>query len=203
METRRNPTGIADELSITKAAAWAWYQRGSGSDDGSPAPEYDAARSRRPAPKPSRYKVEAIRTSQPAMEGSNSSPRPLLNPFHNEHNISHLLDRYEIERIRRQLDSFREASIGESGIVSGFVGGHRSRRGVVSQPETDMSEMKKKEKKTRERMAWFSWLRHGTTCGGSRADVVEQLTIGFRNRRPLEEHGTAVDIANRPLRNHS
>ncbi|KAL6959612.1 hypothetical protein U1Q18_039766 [Sarracenia purpurea var. burkii] len=202
METRRKPRGIADELSITKAAAWAWYQRGSGSDVGNPAPEYDPARTRRSAPQSSRYKVEAIRTSQPAMEGSNS-PRPLLNPFHNEDNISHLLDRYEIERIRRQLDSFREASNGESGIVSGFVGGHRIRRGVVSLPETDMGEMKKKKKKNRERMMWFSWLRHGRTCGGSTDDVVEQLTRGFRNRRPPEEHGTAVDIANRPLRNHS
>ncbi|GAY43702.1 hypothetical protein CUMW_076500 [Citrus unshiu] len=60
---KKKPRSSTDELAVVKAAAWAWYQRGSGSE-GKPMGDFDVARTRRVVYKPSRYKLEAMRISE-------------------------------------------------------------------------------------------------------------------------------------------
>ncbi|PIN11940.1 hypothetical protein CDL12_15449 [Handroanthus impetiginosus] len=79
-----------DELALVKSAAWARYHHNSGSETRS-LRESDVWRSTKIEPKPSRYKLEALRS---ARESSNYS----------------LLDNYEIERISKQLDHYIESS---------------------------------------------------------------------------------------------
>lgn len=87
---KKSETMIIDESGLAKSAAWAWYEHGSGSY-GRPVQEVDVWRAKT-EPKPSRYKLEALRNLQ-RDEASNS-----------------LLDNYEIERISKQLDRYIEAS---------------------------------------------------------------------------------------------
>ncbi|XP_057807262.1 uncharacterized protein LOC131021937 [Salvia miltiorrhiza] len=93
-KARKSETMIVDESGLAKSAAWAWYERGSGSD-GRPIKEVDVWMSK-PEPKPSRYKLEALRNLQ-RDQHINSSKNSLL-------------DNYEIERISKQLDRYIEAS---------------------------------------------------------------------------------------------
>lgn len=90
MSSSAAATAADDELAMAKAAAWAWYQHGSGSDDRT-ARESDlgwevgaAAKARRQ--RPSRYKLEALAAVE---ELGPAVP---------------LLDVYEIERITRELE---------------------------------------------------------------------------------------------------
>ncbi|GKV00216.1 hypothetical protein SLEP1_g12949 [Rubroshorea leprosula] len=83
-----------DELAAVKAAAWAWYERGSGSQ-GKPIREYDiTARAQSAVLRPSRYKLEAM------LAAENSSLT--ASPVHSCANS--LLDAYEIESISKHLD---------------------------------------------------------------------------------------------------
>ncbi|KAL8532340.1 hypothetical protein ACS0TY_008802 [Phlomoides rotata] len=91
---KRKPRGsesVVDELALAKSAAWAWYERGSGSD-GRSFREVDAWCSKTD-PKPSRYKLEALRNVQADQRSKNS-----------------LLDTYEIERISNHLQHYIESS---------------------------------------------------------------------------------------------
>ncbi|KAE9450096.1 hypothetical protein C3L33_18001, partial [Rhododendron williamsianum] len=81
---------FTDELAVTRAAAWAWYQRGSGSEP-KPASEFGLTRTHHRVPNPTRYKLEA--------ERSRSST--------SDHG-SHLLDSYEIDSISRHLERYIE-----------------------------------------------------------------------------------------------
>lgn len=83
----------ADESALAKSAAWAWYEHGSGSDRRS-LREVDVWSSKTD-PKPSRYKLEALRNVQDVDASSKNSL---------------LLDSYEIERISKQLNQYIEAS---------------------------------------------------------------------------------------------
>ncbi|KAJ6827022.1 serine/arginine repetitive matrix protein 1-like [Iris pallida] len=76
--------GAADELSLVKAAAWAWFQHGSGCSHSKPVDDglTRTRTRRRPGdPRPSRHRLETL--SPPG---------------------SHLLDRYEIEQITKELN---------------------------------------------------------------------------------------------------
>ncbi|MBA0548212.1 hypothetical protein Golob_019322 [Gossypium lobatum] len=87
------------DLEFVKAAAWAWYQRGS---SGSPMaiPEFDVLRTRRaPGPGPSRYKLEAMRNSKKNSMGS---------PTTTTHNS--LLDPWEVQSISKRLDHLIQLS---------------------------------------------------------------------------------------------
>ncbi|GLT57660.1 hypothetical protein SLA2020_306170 [Shorea laevis] len=90
MEKKRS----TDELIAVKAAAWAWYERGSGSE-GKRIPEYDiTARAQSAVLRPSRYKLEAML----AAENSSLTASPVRSYANS------LLDAYEIESISKQLD---------------------------------------------------------------------------------------------------
>lgn len=86
-----------DELVLVKAAAWAWYQHGSG-NEGRPGREFGVARSGATrSPRPSRYQLEALaRVSRSPEPGPGTS--------------TSLLDLYEIERITRELNRLIAAS---------------------------------------------------------------------------------------------
>lgn len=84
---RKKPQETTDELAIVKAAAWAWYQHGSGSE-GKAKCEFDIARSQRVA-RPSRYKLEAMRMAKESPAIHTNKP---------------LLDTYEVQSLSRQLD---------------------------------------------------------------------------------------------------
>ncbi|TKY47388.1 hypothetical protein E2542_SST29448 [Spatholobus suberectus] len=84
---RKKPQDNTDELAIVKAAAWAWYQHGSGSE-GKAKTEFDVTRAQR-VPRPSRYKLEAMRMAKEVPSIHTNKP---------------LLDTYEVQCISRQLD---------------------------------------------------------------------------------------------------
>ncbi|EHA8587222.1 hypothetical protein COCNU_scaffold001635G000010 [Cocos nucifera] len=101
MDWRKRMTSAAsaeeDELALVKAAAWAWYQRGSG-NEGRPGREFGIARGGTAcSPRPSRYQLEAL-----AKVSGSREPGPGTS--------NSLLDLYEIERITRELDRLIAAS---------------------------------------------------------------------------------------------
>ncbi|KAM7519837.1 hypothetical protein LguiB_018799 [Lonicera macranthoides] len=159
MEKRKKtrPPSIANDLAIVKAAAWAWYQRGSGSD-GRPMTEHDFTRSHR-AYVPSRYKLEAMkRTCQESTtKGSHSSPSLLSSPSYTDNS---LFDHYEIERISRELDYYMESS-----------GSQRSHRREAAWPEREKSGKKKSKSGNSKKKSGFWSMRGGVVCG-SKDDVV-------------------------------
>ena len=108
---RRSSSSTTDDLAIVKAAAWALFQRGSGSEGKLMMREFDVARTHHHQQtfKPSRYKLEAMKKikecstqepSSPSPPSSSSSHRP--SPVRTEDNS--LLDAYNVERISKQLD---------------------------------------------------------------------------------------------------
>ncbi|XP_052197132.1 uncharacterized protein LOC127804316 [Diospyros lotus] len=167
------PRASIEESAPSKAATWAWYQRGSGSD-GRPM-KYNLERTLR-SPRPSRYRLEAIREAQAAIHNESRPPSALLPPTQAE-DSSDLLDEYEIERISRQLDHYIEASSTE------YYGGWREDCRRVSSPPGSEGSKKKYGKRNK----GLSWLSHRVTCG-SRNDVVELGGGGGR----LPEKGVAV-----------
>ncbi|CAJ1867392.1 unnamed protein product [Sphenostylis stenocarpa] len=90
---RKKPQETTDELAIVKAAAWAWYQHGSGSKPKAKS-EFHVTRSQSVA-RPSRYKLEAMRMAKEA-------PSILT--------IKPLLDSYEVQCISKQLDRLIKGS---------------------------------------------------------------------------------------------
>lgn len=165
---RKKTRGSIDEFAIIKAAAWAWFQRGSGSE-GKPIREFDFTNLHTP-PKPSRYKLEAMEISSCENESLLASD--------NSGDSSSLLDTYEIERISRELDFYIESSSGRhGGVVSGD---RRLHRRVVALSESDASGMIGKGK-GRKLMKGF-WFSHAAVCG-SRDDVVVDNIGGFGRSR--------------------
>ncbi|KAF5747479.1 hypothetical protein HS088_TW05G00200 [Tripterygium wilfordii] len=130
-----------DDSDIIKAAAWAWYQHGSGSE-AKIIREFDVFRPHRP-PRPSRYKLEAMRTHHSISQSL--TPSPIHTPNRNS-----LLDKFEIESISKRLDSLIESSK--------FDGGG--------------AYVKKKEKKKKKKpIAKGFWPRHAVMCG-AKEDMV-------------------------------
>ncbi|KAL1566761.1 hypothetical protein AAHA92_02330 [Salvia divinorum] len=127
-----------DESGLAKSAAWAWYERGSGSEGR----EVDVWRSK-PEPKPSRYKLEALRNLRRDEDHRNSSTNSLL-------------DNYEIERISMQLNHYIQASHAK-----------RHHGGGPHRAANDNVFLKRKN------MVKGFWWRHVPACGSSRNDVVE------------------------------
>lgn len=158
-----------EELAVTKSAAWAWYQRGSGSDP-KPTSEFCLTRTHR-VPQPTRYKLEA--------ERSKAKPSNYSNQPSTDSDDSHLLDKYEIECISKHLKNYIEMT------NSGELGG---RRRVEFSPGSEVIGMIKKEKKEKSkgRSKGFWFIRNGAACGGSTDDVVE-FGRGVRDSRRPEK----------------
>lgn len=105
MEKKRKPQPqeSRDELALVKAAAWAWYQHGSRSERKKSSNEFDVTRTRR-SPRPSRYKLEAMRMAKVTDLRCNGLEVGTIT-----HNKS-LLDTYEVQSISRQFDSLIDSS---------------------------------------------------------------------------------------------
>ncbi|XP_059623218.1 uncharacterized protein LOC132266383 [Cornus florida] len=168
-----------DELATVKAAAWAWYQRGSGSEL-RPMREFDLTKIHR-APQPTRYKLEAMKTNEEELvtEGSRSMG-PKLSPSQTDNS---LLDTYEIQRISKQLDFYIESSR----FVGRDKGDHRRIGSLLSSSESDTNGVRSKNKSKKGK---GFWQRNTVMCGGSKDDVVEMRGFSGGRRRP--EKGVAV-----------
>ncbi|CAN1122973.1 hypothetical protein LINPERPRIM_LOCUS2982 [Linum perenne] len=147
-------------LALVKAAAWAWYQHGSGSSEGKPpVAEFEVARVK-PAARPSRYMLEAMRSTG-------------LTPPLNRRRDS-LLDAYEIQRISKQLGSFMEESSRSRGGVD---------RNGYSAALLHPQETASKEKNGSSSRALITRLRqyHGPITCGALKDV--EISALVRRRR--------------------
>ncbi|KAL6225835.1 hypothetical protein ACLB2K_004684 [Fragaria x ananassa] len=102
---RKGSGGGNGSAALVKAAAWAWYEHGTGLQ-GKSLQEFDIRRSSHDL-KPSRFKLEAKKLAE---QGSR------------DFDDRSLLDRYEIESISRRLDQLMESS-GDKGKVynKGFL----------------------------------------------------------------------------------
>nr|GMC59711.1 uncharacterized protein LOC109180383 [Ipomoea batatas] len=168
----------ADDAAMVKAAAWAWYQHGSGSER--PLGELLRLERTEKVQKPSRYKLEAIREVEegkrkPAHHQRSSSTIPMSS----SPSLSSLLDKYEIQRISLQLDRYIEN--GHDDYCYGVLGNTNDRRRVASLSESGTTE----RKTTKAAPASFKgfWMRHAAVCGSSSADVVETGSIIGRSSR--------------------
>ncbi|CAI8586054.1 unnamed protein product [Vicia faba] len=157
---------INDDLAIVKAAAWAWYQRGSGSchEGEAISSEFFIRRNRR-EPRPSRYKLELEAKRSMEMEIKESSP------IHHKKEES-LLDEYEVQSISSHLNKL---------IVSN---NNQNRKKLVSSTDNiaitsvDGGAKKNKKKKIIRKGFFF---KHGVVCGRE-GDVVDSSSVVSRGR---------------------
>lgn len=200
MERKRTkPKATEDELAIVKAAAWAWYERGSGSE-GKPIREFDFTNNSRKTPTPSRYKIEAMKNT--TIDENSSIKRPSTSasistcPSFN----SSLLDNYEIESISKDLDHYIESCNHDSSSRVGDHGGGRHRRVVsVSKIEKGREVVDAKVKSKKLSKGGFL-LRHAAVCG-SINDVVaarNNIVVGIRGRRQPEKRGPVINSSQLP-----
>lgn len=178
---KRKSTRSVDEFAIIKAAAWAWYERGSGSE-GKPIREFEFTHMQR-QPKPSRYKLEAMNMTS---NNGCASDHPLLVSDNISTSItcttsssSSLFDKYEIERISMDLDMYIKYSSSSTSTYDGVVEGDGSNHQPKTTEDSEMSIIGKGKGR---KMKGYSWLmRHGAVCG-SRNDVVVNSIGGLRRR---------------------
>ncbi|KAF7851768.1 hypothetical protein BT93_L2633 [Corymbia citriodora subsp. variegata] len=136
MERRKSTSrGGIDELALAKAAAWAWYERGSGG---------------READSRVRRDQDLPRPKAVAKEKENS----LMDPYE-VHVISRQLDRFmESSRI-----------YGSNYPSSAKVEPHQNHwQYNTSSPESDRSSGSKTQKKKKKKRLGF-WQKHGVMCG--------------------------------------
>ncbi|KAH6803766.1 hypothetical protein C2S51_032013 [Perilla frutescens var. frutescens] len=168
-----NRVSSADELALTKSAAWAWLEHGSGCNVRSP-PEFDVSRAKFDA-KPSRYKAESVRKLK--------EKTPIKSTTHSNNGYYSLLDRYDIERISRQLDYYIESSRRPNRRDGGYDG----RRAEAE------AEMKSKHGGKKVRKGLWLGSHAPLACGTSRDEVVNIECS--RRRRSLEKRrATAVEV---------
>ncbi|KAK4797957.1 hypothetical protein SAY86_030283 [Trapa natans] len=186
-KTRRSRT---EDLSLVRAAAWAWFQRGSGSES-KPVSEYGVSRTRMAYSGPSRYRIEALLTKQErdertavSRDASRNSESHRLNfnlaPSPARTDIS-LLD--EVRTIASQPDHYEDYysdsiasnNASESDYSGSTVGGdgesgHRRMpyRSLSSSPHST----RKFEEENNGSIGFWWWRRRAVICG-RREDTVE------------------------------
>nr|DAD35776.1 TPA_asm: hypothetical protein HUJ06_006416 [Nelumbo nucifera] len=189
---KRKPRGSTGESAIVKAAAWAWYQHGAGSERKS-VREYDFTRTHPRPARPSRYKLEAIRLAgRRTMEGS-ALPSPTPSPSQLLADNS-LLDPYEIQRITQQLDHLIESSnakfCGDSPVKDQD---HHQKKAVL------LLECYRSGKKMNKKLNGGGAL----SLRGSGGEVVEAGVLCGR-RLQLPKHVSVVGLSGcRPRANHA
>ncbi|PRQ45425.1 hypothetical protein RchiOBHm_Chr3g0491241 [Rosa chinensis] len=124
MERIRKQSRGGDELALVKAAAWAWYEHGTGLE-GKSLQEFDIRRTFHD-PIPSRFKLEAKKLAEQGSRVFDEGSSPGTSGSVQTVDHHSLLDRYEIESISRRLDQLIESS-GDKGTVynKGFLVGDR------------------------------------------------------------------------------
>ncbi|XP_015931592.1 uncharacterized protein LOC107457918 [Arachis duranensis] len=156
------------DLDLVKAAAWAWYQRGSGSEGNNNKGlmnEFDVTTTTRTTHQrtstrpPSRYKLEAMKRMElNDNHHKEEEEEANNNKGHRKKKNSLLLDAYEVQSISRQIDSH---IIIES-----------NKNNTSSSTSLMMGMNKKKNKKEKTK---GTWLIHGAVCGRGE-DVVDPAT---------------------------
>lgn len=181
---KKKPRSSTDELAVVKAAAWAWYQRGSGSE-GKPMGDFDVARTRRVVYRPSRYKLEAMRISEQEEAQAAAAAEDSISIDNTNHS---LLDRYEIESISKRFDQLINSSTATKLLKNASQSGQR----------TNGLTMNKKKSKI---LKGF-WPRHAVVCG-TRQDAVMDPRIYGVSRQP-EKRAPMVKLATcRPRLTHA
>lgn len=163
MEVIRRARGIDDGMDAVKEAARASYSHGSGLEQ-KPVCEYcEMASSPSPSPKPSCYKLEAMKVAK-------SEPDTREAPRHNRgiRKENSLLDSYEVEAIRRQLDQFIEYCRREKD-------GHSRAKAHHHQHQKNKSN----EGRKLGRKVKVLWQRHALTCGAPE-DVIDSIALKTR-----------------------
>lgn len=192
---RRKARGSTDDLSLTRAAAWAWFERGSGSES-KPNSEYGVTRTRRAYSGPSRYRIEALLAKEEGdravvrKEGSNSeshrpTPSParthvsLLDSYDQVHMITGQRDRYCTDSTASNNASKSDfhSNSGSSKLVAwGGHGRHRRRRpnrSLSSSPQSiRRSSSTRKVVENNGSLGFWWWRRRAVICG-RREDVVD------------------------------
>ncbi|OVA12167.1 hypothetical protein BVC80_1775g6 [Macleaya cordata] len=183
MERRNSRENTDDDLAVVRAAAWAWYQHGSGSDGGKSIREFDLTRNERPI-KPSRFKLETTRSNVDEIPDNESESSSLvLSPAQTDNS---LLDAYETERILRELDCLIESS-NDTVRRESHIGDRDCRRNIALHGiSADVGEKKPRRKSI------GSWLRYAAVCS-SREDVVEPRWSGRRSGPHRRMHGPSSD----------
>lgn len=186
--TKTKPKTTEDELTVIKAAAWAWYERGSGSE-GKPIREFDFTNSRK-IPTPSRYKIEAMKNTTIDENSSLKTSRTSISsisscPSYN----SSLMDNYEIQSISKDLDHYIESCDHDVGH------GSANHRRVVAVSKIEKGEVVSSKVKSKKLSKGGFLFRHAAVCG-SLNDVVtgrNNIIIGVRGRR---QHGKRAPVVN-------
>ncbi|OMO99238.1 hypothetical protein COLO4_13422 [Corchorus olitorius] len=181
----------SDELAVVKAAAWAWYQHGSGK----PMREFDvttrleysdsASASTSTSTRPSRYKLEAMR---------NSIMSPTINSNESD---SLLLDPYEIQSISKRLFEFSGIKVYDESMQmqdqqeqDHIIGTDHDEYDYQKKNQNNMSSAmgggsgsRKKKKKSKYRQFLKAFLpRHAVVCGRSQDVDDRSISPIFRLR---------------------
>lgn len=148
-----------DDVSLVKAAAWAWHQRSNSSFQSDHQaiiikPKTSDTTRFHHNPKPSRYKLEAMR-----MASSSQSKNDELT----------LLDAYEVRSIKMRLDSLILESTNSCRCN---MNNELSNNGSVS-AKANLDDQKKKKKKKKVMMRKGIWVRHGVICSTREEQVVD------------------------------
>ncbi|KAB2612333.1 hypothetical protein D8674_034649 [Pyrus ussuriensis x Pyrus communis] len=212
---RRKPRGSfndIDESAVVKAAAWAWFERGSCSDSKSIVPEFDLRRTCHAPYKPSRYKLEAMENIANISSKEDTEFVKLESPSVTTSSNS-LLDTYEIESISRKLDQLIEFSGDRDKVHKGFLVGDvlgtkntkEGGRGLYSdleyrdkssfpvklqvpedvrqQESVPLMDGNANRRKKKKNVRGGFWHRHAAICGNSE-DVLNTQAFVVSRRRP-------------------
>lgn len=181
---KRKARGSSDESAAVKAAAWAWYQHGSGSN-GNPTREYDVTIRTPHTAGPSRYKLEAalkISKERGLREHNHCQESKTVDSLS-------LLDAYEIRTISRHLDSLigcSSADLKDNNNIREkevFSDDDSSTSGS-STTSSSIGMMRKKKMNMKKLMRGF-WLRHAAAVCSTREDDVVNMAMrpGLRDGR--------------------
>nr|XP_004490846.1 uncharacterized protein LOC101510325 [Cicer arietinum] len=151
-----------EELSLVKAAAWAWYQHGSGSchDHQEASSEFHVTRIHR-TPRPSRYKLE--------LEAIQSMEKEVIKEEYS------LLDAYEVQSISSHLNRLLESNNNNNHNYKKIVNSMSNNIAIKS---VDDGIQRTKKKKIRKGF----FLKHGAMCGRE-GDVVDPISVS-KNIKP-------------------
>lgn len=194
MEKRKTrPKSTEDEFAVVKAAAWAWYERGSGSE-GKPIREFDFTNSRR-TPIPSRYKIEAMKnTSIDELYSSLKTSRTSMSISSCPSFNSSLMDNYEIDSISKDLDHYIESCDHDDSARVGHGHGSAHHRRVVAVSKIEKGEVVSSKVKSKKLSRGGFLSRHAAICG-SLNDVVSgrnHIVVGIRGRPQPEKRAPVV-----------
>ncbi|KAF8010053.1 hypothetical protein BT93_J0887 [Corymbia citriodora subsp. variegata] len=164
MEVIRRARGTDDGMDAVKEAARAWYSHRSGLEQKPIREHCETALSPNPSPKPSHYKLEAMKMakSEPDASEARRHDRGICKE-------NSLLDSYEIDAICRQLDQFIEYCRHEKDGYSRARAHHHQHQKNKS---NEGSKLGRKMK--------VLWQRHALMCWAPEDVVINSIALKTR-----------------------